>query len=271
MLDSVALLPTSTWLQHKRRAGFGGLELFHSSHLTLHSFFNASPMKLLLFDIDGTLLRVQRGVNRAVVHGVARRLLEHHGELPELELHGKTDPQIFLEIAEHLRLERHDAESRLRPLELVITEEWEQHLSQETVEILPGVVDLLERLTQLPNVHLGLLTGNVASGASAKLRPHGLGKYFTVGAYGSDSAVRNHLPPIAIRRAAELHGYPFQPSQTLIIGDSHRDIECARLSGVRSLAVATGGLSVDQLRAHNPDYLAETLLDDSPIHAFISQ
>lgn len=228
-------------------------------------------MKLLLFDIDGTLLRVQRSVNRAVVAGVVRRLLGYDDELPELELHGKTDPQIFLEIAEQLQLERHDAETRLRQLEQVITEEWEQHLNQETVEILPGVVDLLERLAQLPNVHLGLLTGNVVRGANAKLRPYGLEKYFTVGAFGSDSAIRNHLPPIALRRAAELHSYPFQPSQTLIIGDSHRDIECARVSGVRSLAVATGGLSLDQLRAHQPDYLVETLLDDSPIHTFISK
>lgn len=227
--------------------------------------------KLLLFDIDGTLLRVHRAVNRAVVGGVVARLLGHHDELPELELHGKTDPQIFLEIAAQLQLERHDAEARLQPLEQVITEEWERHLNQETVELLPGVVDLLERLAQLPNVYLGVLTGNVASGANAKLRPHGLQKYFTVGAYGSDSAVRNHLPPIALRRAAQFHGHSFQPSQTLIIGDSHRDIECARGSGLRALAVATGGLSLDQLRTHSPDYLAETLLDDSSIHAFISE
>ncbi|MCE7936079.1 MAG: HAD family hydrolase [Chlorobi bacterium CHB2] len=228
-------------------------------------------LKLLLFDIDGTLVRVQRAVNHAVVGGVVRRLLEFDGELPEIELHGTTDPQIFLEIAEYLQLERRDAEACLRNLEPVITEEWERHLNQQTVELLPGVVELLERLSRLPNVRLGVLTGNVATGAAAKLRPHQLERFFSVGAFGSDSAIRNHLPPIALRRAATLHQHPFQPNQALIIGDSHRDIECARANGLRSMAVATGGLSLEQLRQHGPDYAVSNLFDESPIHDFLAQ
>jgi phosphoglycolate phosphatase-like HAD superfamily hydrolase len=118
---------------------------------------------------------------------------------------------------------------------------------------------VLEALAVRPDAALGLLTGNTAAGSAAKMRHFKLDGYFPIGAYGSDHADRNQLGPIALDRAAVHFGRNFTPSETWIIGDTPKDIACARALGARCLAVATGNFSTEALAAHGADEVVGTL------------
>jgi phosphoglycolate phosphatase-like HAD superfamily hydrolase len=225
-------------------------------------------MKLILFDIDGTLVNVDHGVTRGAIREVLAGGLGHHDEVADVELHGKTDRQIMLELCAALGHDGDDA--RLEAMERILVGHWERHLGPDTVEILPGVGDLLGRLALTEGVTLGLLTGNVEAGARLKLAPHDLNRYFSFGSFGSDAVNRVDLPPIALRRAGEIAGGDFAFERTLIVGDSHRDIACARAWGIRAMAVATGALSADVLREHAPDALCDSLLESDYIFDFIN-
>src|SRR5262249_57684230 len=110
-------------------------------------------------------------------------------------------------------------------------------------------------------VLLGLLTGNSEAGARIKLEPTGLRPYFRLGAYGSDHHNRRQLPSLAARRAHALVGVPFAPEQVVVIGDTPRDIECARHFGAVAVAVATGQFTRAALEAERPDLLFDDFAD----------
>lgn len=226
-------------------------------------------MKLILFDIDGTLVHVRHDITRGALREVVRLGLGHDDELGDMELHGKTDRQILLEICDALGHNDDDRHVRCDTMQDLLMEYWHRHLTADTVEVLPGVLDLLDRLHGMENVRLGLLTGNLEPGARLKLAPHDLNRFFPFGAFGSDAVDRVQLPPVAQKRAGDLDGKEFPFDQMLIIGDSHRDIACARAWGIRSLAVATGMLDMEQLRGYDPDAVCESLIDDSYIFEFI--
>jgi len=226
-------------------------------------------MKLILFDIDGTLVNVRSEVTRNAIRQVLATVLDHHDDLGEVELHGKTDRQIMLELCQIVGCAGDAALANVEPMTDVLLAHWERHLSSETVELLPGVGDLLERLSNTEGVALGLLTGNLERAARMKLAPHDLNRYFPFGSFGSDAVRREDLPPIALGRANGLGDERFSYERTMIIGDSHRDIACARAWGIRALAVATGGMSADELRLHSPDGLCESLLESEYIFEFI--
>jgi phosphoglycolate phosphatase len=224
-------------------------------------------MKLILFDIDGTLISVRRATNRAVIRDLVFRGLDRDTDLPDLELHGKTDRQIMRELCASAGCDGEP--ERIALMESILLENWERHLSAETVELLPGVVDLLERLALRDDVRLALLTGNLEPAARMKLAPHDLNRFFPIGSFGSDAAARDELPPIALERARSHWGDAFDYGDTMIVGDSHRDISCARAWGIRSLAVATGVLTSAELSDHLPDDLCESLLEEDVIDQFI--
>jgi len=129
------------------------------------------------------------------------------------------------------------------------------------VVTLPGIGDLVRRLDGDAGVLLGLLTGNIEAGARIKLAPTGLLRYFRLGAYGSDHLDRRLLPSLAARRAHALVGVPFAPEQVLVIGDTPRDIECARHFGAVAVAVATGQYTRETLEAERPDLLFDNFGD----------
>lgn len=226
-------------------------------------------MKLILFDIDGTLIHVHSQVTRGVIRDVVRRGLLCEDDLEGIELHGKTDRQIFRELCAAAGCSGEDAAARCTAMEELLLENWRKHLRRDTIDLLPGVQELLERLASHEGVRLGLLTGNLEQGARLKLAPHDLNRYFPYGSFGSDAIDRNQLPPIALERASAHEGRPFTFDRTLIIGDSHRDIECARVWGIAALAVATGSLSLDHLLDHAPDAACSTLLESDFIFEFI--
>jgi phosphoglycolate phosphatase-like HAD superfamily hydrolase len=123
--------------------------------------------------------------------------------------------------------------------------------------LMPGFPHLLEKLQKMPGIHIGLLTGNWIRGAKIKLEYFKLWQYFEFGAFGDDEVDRNKLVPHALRRAEEKFGVrPLQDS-VYVIGDTPRDIHCARPHGAIAVAVATGEYSVEALRAEGPDFLIE--------------
>jgi phosphoglycolate phosphatase-like HAD superfamily hydrolase len=226
-------------------------------------------MKLILFDIDGTLVRVSHEVSMQVVREVFRQTFAHDGELPDLEFHGKTDRQIFLELCGLLGIAHADASCRLDEMGDALIEAWQRHLNADTVHLLAGVSQTLDALAERDDVMLGLLTGNLETSARIKLATHDLNRYFPIGSYGSDAIDRLELPPIALERANALNGHTITYRQTMIVGDSHRDIACARAWEITSFAVATGSLRAEELLAYQPDAVAESLLDNSFIFDFL--
>jgi len=124
---------------------------------------------------------------------------------------------------------------------------------------MPGVPELLEALSRIPRIGLGLATGNLEDGAYIKLRRAGLGSYFSFGGFGSDSENRTEVVLAAIRRAGE-HLKEEVPLDTVyVIGDTPRDIVHAKEAGVRTVAVATGSSDAEELSRYDPDYLFKDL------------
>ena len=126
-------------------------------------------------------------------------------------------------------------------------------------KLLPGVLELLERLKSRPHVVLALLTGNVSRGARLKLEHYGVWHFFEFGAFADDHRDRNELGRFARARAKEKHGREFAASEIDVIGDTPRDIACGKALGARTIAVATGRWGRDELAKHQPDFLIDDL------------
>ncbi len=219
--------------------------------------------RLVLFDIDGTLLLTAGAGRRAIVAAVGEAVSDVSG-FERIRFDGKTDPQIVSELlemagqAEPWGSPRIDALCR-RYVELLAVE-LERPTSRTT--LMPGVKRLLDRLEAEPGVVLGLLTGNLADGAALKLRSGGLDPArFRVGAFGSDAAHRPELPAIVARRAEPLFGRAPTGGEVVIIGDTPADIACGAGIEARAVAVATGSYSVSDLAACGPHAVFEDLSD----------
>ncbi len=215
--------------------------------------------RLFLFDIDGTLLQCGKQVAKIF----SRALIETfggHGPLENFSFAGKTDPMIVRELASAFGLEREHIEEGLTRMSALYVERLEQELEVEKMRVLPGVLELLESLAGRPDIAVGLLTGNWQGGARTKLSRVGLWDFFELGAFGEDAFDRRGLVPVALERARALKGYDFQPAETLIVGDTALDVDCAKAAGVPCLAVATGFTSAADLRAAGADWVCEDLL-----------
>lgn len=223
-------------------------------------------MKLLLFDIDGTLLSTD-GAGRRAIH---RALIDRAGTpgvLPGYRLDGKTDPQIVRELLAQGGHPSPDDRSLIEE----ICQEYVTNLEQElrrpgyVTRALPGVPELLEALAPREAagvVMVGLLTGNVAGGAELKLEAAGIGfGRFAVGAFGLDGHHRPDLPPVALARASERLGRTVRGADTWILGDTPADVACGRPIGARALAVATGSYRVPDLEATGADLVFPDLSD----------
>jgi phosphoglycolate phosphatase-like HAD superfamily hydrolase len=136
----------------------------------------------------------------------------------------------------------------------------ELRVGAQGIRVMPGVHDLLDALDARDDVIVGLLTGNIAPGARAKLMSAGIDPArFAIGAYGSDHERRGELPGVAQRRARELLGVDVAGGDVIVIGDTPADIDCGRAIGARAIAVATGSFSMDELRLHGPAALFRDL------------
>ncbi len=225
---------------------------------------SANGHKLVLFDIDGTLLsagRVARdSILRALETAFGWQAGEQHQDRGRFDFSGKTDPQIVRElVAGDVGTERFEA-GLAGALEVYL-EELSRGLVPGVVVPKPGITPLLQQLAADPRVTLGLLTGNLERGARLKLAPPDYNRYFPFGAFGSDSADRYTLPPVAVERALAHTGRRFTGKSVVIVGDSVHDVACGRALGVRAVAVATGITSVERLGAEGPDALLQDFSD----------
>jgi len=215
--------------------------------------------RLILFDIDGTLLSAGRAARDSILAAL-ESVLGWKGSADGNDFSGKTDPQILRELVEEsVGDDRFDA-TLSRVLDRYV-EELKSRLRPDAVVPKPGIPELLERLDREPAVVLGLLTGNIERGARLKLGPPGFNRYFPFGAFGDDSADRYCLPAVAVGRARERTGHDFPPASVVVIGDSVHDVGCGRSLGARTIAVATGPTPAEKLAGERPHALFSDFSD----------
>lgn len=224
-------------------------------------------MKLVLFDIDGTLLATEGAGKRAVT----RALKEVFGSTGPEDYHfdGKTDPQIVREL---MKLEGKDDKSIDNRMPAVLNL-YVENLNYELrapdktpPRTLNGVTELLDAIEARGDAVLGLLTGNIERGARMKLDAVGIDfTRFRVGAYGSDHERRPQLPAIARERCRRQTGAFLNGPDVVVIGDTPDDIQCGRSIGASAIGVATGRFSVTQLLEHRPAAALENLTDTQAV------
>jgi phosphoglycolate phosphatase len=216
----------------------------------------ATQKRLLLFDIDGTLIHS----GGAGVHALKSAFTERFGivdDLQDIEIAGMTDSGIVVSI-----LNKHKIPATNENVSAFL-DSYVHFLSLELPrrvgKLLPGVLELLEKLKSRSHLVLALLTGNVSRGAQLKLEHYGVWHFFEFGAFADDHHDRNRLGTVARARAKEKHGRQFSTSEIDVIGDTPRDIACGKAFGARTIAVATGTWKRDQLAKYEPDFLIDDL------------
>lgn len=214
--------------------------------------------KLLLFDIDGTLVH-SGGAGRRAIKQTFLQLYGDARPIDAMDFAGRTDSWIFTTALGQLGLEvtlespdyRQATRTYLDLLRDSIT-------TAELKRVYPGVKSLVRALHRTDDCYLGLLTGNFEAGARIKLDPFELNDYFPTGGFSDHHVERAEVAAHAVERASAHFGIDFQPDEIYVIGDTERDIACGRDNDFRTIAVATGTRSVETLRDHEPDHLFES-------------
>ncbi|MEO7723653.1 MAG: HAD family hydrolase [Chthoniobacterales bacterium] len=223
-----------------------------------------SSRRLLLFDIDGTLID-SGGAGIQSLKDVLQQQFGISDDLRGVEIAGKTDSGIVHQILHKMRIPVED-ETTKAFLELYL-EFLARELPLRDGRVLPGVPELLQRLRERPQNVLALLTGNLKRGAKLKLSHYGIWDFFEFGAFADDHHDRNELGPFAQRRAREKHAVDFAAAEIDVIGDTPHDIACGKAIGARTIAVATGTFSRAQLAEHQPDQILD---DFAEVESIIS-
>ena len=225
---------------------------------TRHRRAMETERRLLLFDIDGTLI-TSGGAGEGAFKDAMRERFGVEEDLKGILLAGATDAKIAREL-----LAKHNLEASAENVAALL-DEYLQHLvariSRHDGRLLPGIVHVLEALQSRPEVVVALLTGNLTHGAEIKLTHYGVWNFFEFGDFADDHHDRNELGKFARARAHERHGIEFPPERIYVIGDTPRDIECGRAIGAKTVAIATGHYSMPELAAHKPDFLFEDFSD----------
>jgi phosphoglycolate phosphatase len=222
--------------------------------------------RLVLFDIDGTLLH-SHGAGRRAMEAALIGAFGTKGS-PAYRYDGKTDRQIVRDLMRGEGFGDAVIDARMAEvLDTYVAGLQREIASPDTrVEALTGVMQLLDALVHRSHCVVGLLTGNLEPGAQHKLTAAGIGfARFAVGAYGSDHEVRAELPAIARQRARERLGLSVDGNAIIIVGDTPSDIQCGRPIGARAIAVATGHYSVESLSEYQPDAVFSDLGDTEAV------
>ncbi|MBL9176630.1 MAG: HAD family hydrolase [Verrucomicrobiaceae bacterium] len=217
--------------------------------------------RLLLFDIDGTLIDSHGSGGAAILDAAEEHFGIQREQLPPLQLAGATDPAIAMDIFELVK-RQHTRDDVFAFLDrYLIHLQRRLHAFDFSGFTLPGVVELLEVLRTHTDAHLGLLTGNVRRGAEIKLTRHGVLHHFIDGGFGCDHHDRDQLGPVALKRMQDATGMSFDIADVIVIGDTPKDIRCAAAFGAKCLAVATGQYSSAELNALKPWRCVESFAD----------
>jgi phosphoglycolate phosphatase len=227
-------------------------------------------MRILLWDIDGTLIRSTRPDGYKVYTiPVLEELFGTSGRLADLHVSGMTDLQIFVEALGGHGVTHEQLRERIAVLSERLTAEARKVTGNGNnfFALLPGVRETLEALDKHPRYQSALLTGNIEPMAYLKMELVGLDKYFTLpGAFGDESHNRRDLPALAADRIRRHLQMDLAPEQFIVIGDTPNDIDCARHFGARAVAVGTGRFySNDEILEHAPDKFLRDLSDPAAV------
>lgn len=224
-------------------------------------------MRVLLFDIDGTLL-AGAGAGKNALEEAFEALYGKPIQIPPHRLSGRTDRAIGLElIREHNLAPAHQEEAELGRMMEEYIRRLPARLDSAPGRVLPGIPDLLNRLSKQEGVAMGLLTGNLRRGAHHKLSQFGLNKYFPFGGFGDLHEDRDDVAREALAATHQALGKSVisDYQSVWVLGDTPLDIRCARAIGAKVLAVATGGHPFSELEQYQPDLLLENLSDSQAV------
>ncbi|MEM8680490.1 MAG: HAD hydrolase-like protein [Planctomycetota bacterium] len=219
-------------------------------------------MIVVLFDIDGTLITT-KGAGQAAMHRVARKTAGSEPSDRRLRFAGRTDRSIINDHFDAYGIEW--TPENFSNFCDTFVQRLPTQLAESEGQVLPGITDALTRLQAADHVHLGLLTGNMRKAARIKLDHFGLTEHFLhageiVGGFGDLHPDRDDVARDALGEMQTTLGTDIDPTRVWVIGDTPHDVRCARAIGASVLAVATGGYSLDELHATEPDLAVENML-----------
>lgn len=220
---------------------------------------------LVLFDIDGTLVDTA-GAGRAGLEASFRSVFgvtDVAAHAAQVRFGGMTDPKIIADIARYAGLPPGSVEERYADFQAAYLVALRSALAAPSPRrrVLPGVAPLLASLAGRADVLLGLITGNIEEGARVKLGAFDLNHYFPDGGFSSDHPERGEIARIAHQKLSRRAGFLIPTDRVIVVGDTELDVACAQVNGFRSIAVASGSSSQDELAAASPDALFPDLTD----------
>ncbi len=214
--------------------------------------------KLILFDIDGTILSMKSGLSKQLFAKAVNEVYDIGMTAEKMpSFYGNTDLNIIKDVCNVMNFPLTDFHSKLDEFWKVKFEIFKEFSNTDNYYIYQNVENFILELCDNESYKLGLVTGNFRENAYQKLNVFDLGKFFIDGAFGNDSDTRNLLPELAVKRLNKHNNTKFDNSNTIIIGDSPRDIECAKYFGAKVLAVAHDGFTLNELMLHKPDELVQ--------------
>ncbi len=219
---------------------------------------NGRWKKLVLFDIDGTLIKPGFSRHGRAFEAAVKRLTGREILLKDVDTLGQIDNNIILQMLRLAGLAPREAELSLETMRRIMEEVYLADEIDLRPHVLPGVLRLLSSLQERDEILPGLLTGNLEPIARHKLMKAGLGRYFRVGGFGNEGRERFELVDVVRRKCLERHGRDFRGGEIVRIGDTPRDIECGLRNGALTMGVSTGAFSREQLM----DAGADLVLND---------
>ncbi len=222
--------------------------------------------KLILFDIDGTLIHTG-GAGTTSLNKAFYKLFGIKDAFKSISMAGKTDIQIMKQGLSSHGLP--DMDGNVEALINGYLQYLKDEINNPQRKFKPGIIEMLDLLKE-QGMTLGLLTGNLEKGAKIKLSPFGLNEYFLDGAFGSDHEDRDRLLPIAIQKFSGI-GFEFSPGDCIVVGDTPRDVRCAKVHGAYSIAVATGPYKKEDLLNTDADIVLDSLAEVEKCMSFIRE
>ncbi len=211
--------------------------------------------KLILFDIDGTLMASGKGARISITEAM-RRVFGKSAKITYQNAAGRTDKLIVLNLMKECGVPEKEVMGKMDEIIDIYISLVRKNMNKDNdITVYDGIPEIVDRLSKDPEALLALVTGNVEEGAEIKLGAAGLWEYFEFGAYGSDSIDRNDLPGVAVQRALEFSGIKFKPEDIIVIGDTAKDVICGKYIGAKTMVVIRRREFEEEILETKPDYV----------------